>query len=114
MLQEINGAETVMEAVARVNNLVQQPTSDASEVAAMLEAAGSAAASTAASSKDAAAAAAAGSEPARPAPSPRTMARSLSSSFRVRPLPPPPTGRADAVPWDAWQAADLNSGVLPW
>lgn len=97
-----------MDAVARVNNLVQQPTMEAAEVAAVLEQVGSSAT-------------AAGGEAAeqqgeqQTQPSPRTVARSLSNSFRrppPLPLPPPPRGRADAVQWDAWQAPDsLASGA---
>lgn len=107
VLDQINGAESVMDAVARVNNLVQQPTMEAAEVAAVLEQVGSSAT--------------VGGEVAeqqgeqQTQPSPRTVARSLSNSFRrppPLPLPPPPRGRADAVQWDAWQAPDsLASGA---
>ena len=105
VLDQINGAESVMEAVARVNNLVQQPTVEAAEVAAVLEQVGSSAT-------------AGGEAPTtapeqRAEPSPRTVARSLSNSFRRPPaLPPPPRGKAETVQWDAWQAPDrLASGA---
>ncbi len=96
-----------MDAVARVNKLVQQPTVEAAEVAAVLEQVGS--------SATAGGEAGTAAQPAQQhaEPSPRTVARSLSNSFRRPPaLPPPPRGRADAVQWDAWQAPDrLASGA---
>lgn len=107
----MNGAETVMEAVARVNNLVQQPTGDAAEAdsAAPPEQQGSVAP---------AAAAAAAAEPVASGevrgavqPSPRSVAQTLSTGFAVQPLPPPPAARADAVQWDAWRS-ELQSGEL--
>jgi hypothetical protein len=107
VLDQINGAETVMEAVARVNRLTSQGTSETAEVAV--------------TPADTASSPAAGLQPAHShGPqqqqhkgeaqlTPRAMARTLSSSVR---LPKPPRGPSGdkAVAWATFDAApDLQS-----
>lgn len=137
VLDQINGAETVMEAVSRVNKLVTLPTPEAAEVTAAL---------------DLAAPAPALAPPAAAAPggprsagrqqqqqqqrlqrgqpeqqlSPRTFAQSLSCGFAPTLLPPPPGARggkpaASAAPaagatskseppaWEAFASAELQT-----
>eukprot|EP00887_Chlorella_sp_A99_P005325 scaffold1.g5325.t1 len=121
VLEQINGAETVIEAVQRVDNL-RAATSDASELepsARLVSCSFTSSLSSfpaalpvteggAAAGADEAAEAA---EPAEPAGgdaggrtlTPRTAA--AAEVLRVNPLPPPLAGRLDGVAWAQWAAA---------
>ena len=106
-----------MEAVARVNNLGKQTTSECAEV--LLAAASSAAAAgleqTGSSAVPAPAAAAAGEgqqQSQKPQQlTPRTVAKSLSGLQLggSGTAPGSPDGKAPQPAWDAWQSADLQS-----
>jgi hypothetical protein len=106
-----------MEAVARVNNLGKQTTSECAEV--LLAAASSAAAAgleqTGSSTVPAPAAAAAEGQQQSQKPqqlTPRTVARSLSGLHLSGSgtAPGSPGAKAPQPAWDAWQSADLQSG----
>ncbi|KAL4430666.1 hypothetical protein ABPG75_005922 [Micractinium tetrahymenae] len=139
VLDQINGAETVMEAVSRVNKLVTMPTPEAAEVAAALDSAASSTAPAPAAAAPPAARVFAGgssrpqqqqqqSQQARQGGqqaqlSPRTFAKSLSSGFAPGMLPPPPaargskpaasahaaSGKPEPPAWQAFASAELQT-----
>ena len=112
VLEQINDAETVIEAVQRVQNLQASTTTEGAEYREQLAESPTAAAAAVVGEAAAAAAAAAAHDsarPDRPQPqqqqlTPRTAA--ASQVLRLNPLPPPPTSRADQVAWGEWQATD--------